>query len=209
LPFWLGFREGGKVAQVLLIYAHPRPRSFNAAIASTVITALEDAGIEVQVHDLYRDGFYPVLAFEPEPDELTERYRDELLAARGYVIVHPNWYGQPPAILKGYIDKVFREDVTFRFAADDDGSGVPEGLLTGEAALVLNTSDTHPERESAVFGDPLDGIWRDCVFGFSGVPAVHRCSFQPVAGSSDRQRRQWLEEAGGLATALFSPGTHP
>ena len=192
------------MSHVLLIYAHPRPASFNAAIAATVRETLEAAGERVVVHDLYRDGFYPVLAFESEPDELTERYRQELVAARGYVVVHPNWYGQPPAILKGYLDKVFHHGVTFRFAADDDGSGVPQGLLSGEAALVLNTSDTQPEREETVFGDPLDGIWRDCVFAFSGVADVHRRTFRPVAGSSDERRRLWLAEAGEVATALFA-----
>jgi len=194
------------VADILLIYAHPRPQSFNAAIARSVAAALEEAGVHVRIHDLYRDGFYPVLAFDPEPDELTERYQQELLAARGYVVVHPNWYGQPPAILKGYLDKVFREEVTFRFPSGDDGSGIPEGLLTGEAALVLNTSDTPSERERAVYGDPLDGIWRDCVFTFSGVETVHRRTFRPVAGSTMDQRQLWLAEAGELALRLFAPG---
>ena len=134
------------MADLLLIYAHPRARSFNAAIARTVLDALE----------------------------------------------------------KGYLDKVFRELVTYRFPPGDDGSGVPEGLLSGRAALVLNTSDTPPDREHAVFGDPLDGIWRDCVFGFSGVTDVHRHTFRPVAGSSDGQRRRWLEEAGALARDLLT-----
>lgn len=192
------------MADLLLIYAHPRPKSFNAAIARTVRDALETEGARVAVHDLYRDGFYPVLACEPEADGLTERYQQELRAASAYVVVHPNWYGQPPAILKGYLDKVFRELVTYQFPAGDDGSGVPEGLLSGRAALVLNTSDTPPDREHAVFGDPLDGIWRDCVFGFSGVTDVHRHTFRPVAGSTDRQRRGWLEEAGALARDLLA-----
>lgn len=196
------------MTDLVLIYAHPRPKSFNAAIASTVIESLEGAGLQVAVHDLYRDGFYPVLAFEPEPDELTERYQQELRAARGYIVVHPNWYGQPPAMLKGYLDKVFREEVTYRFAPSDDGSGVPEGLLRGQTALVLNTADTPPEREQTVFGDPLDGIWRDCVFAFSGVRDVHRRTFRPVAGSTPVQRRQWLAEAGDLASSLFDPNPY-
>jgi putative NADPH-quinone reductase len=49
----------------------------------------------------------------------------EIARAEGIIIVHPNWWGQPPAIMKGWIDRVFRPGVAYRFTEDDKGDGVP------------------------------------------------------------------------------------
>jgi len=69
------------------------------------------------------------------------------------VIVHPTWWGQPPAILKGWIDRVIRPGVAYRFREGDAGEGIPDGLPAAKAALVFTTSDTPPEREMAVIGE--------------------------------------------------------
>jgi len=59
---------------------------------------------------------------------------------------------------------------------------------------VLNTSNTPEEREMEVFGDPLDRIWKDCVFDFCGINHVHRKIFRTIAGSTPEERRVWLSE---------------
>ena len=70
------------------------------------------------------------------------------------MIVHPNWWGQPPAILKGWVDRVFRPGIAYRFVEGDAGEGVPIGLLKASAAVVFNTSNTPDARERFAFGDP-------------------------------------------------------
>ena len=102
--------------------------------------------------------------------------------------MHPNWWGQPPAILKGWIDRVLRQGVAYEFPEGCDESGVPGGLLKARSAVVFNTSNTPPEREKAVFGDPLELLWRNCVFQFCGVDTVVRRMFCTVAGSTAQQR---------------------
>jgi putative NADPH-quinone reductase len=82
---------------------------------------------------------------------------------------------------------------------------VPEGLLQCREALVLNTSNTAAQREQAVFGDPLERIWCDCILKFCGISRVRRRMFETVVTSAPEQRRAWLQEAAGLAAEIF-PG---
>lgn len=76
-------------------------------------------------------------------------------------------------------------------------------VCCGRRALVLNTSDTYPEREEQVFGDPLGRIWRDCVFGLCGVTDVRRRTFGVVVTSSPEERARWLDEVEQLTRDVF------
>jgi len=69
---------------------------------------------------------------------------------------------------------------------------------------VLNTSNTAMQRELAVFGDPLETLWRNCIFGLCGVDEVHRRMFETIVTSSPEQRRAWLDEVRELVTAVFA-----
>ncbi|OPY37053.1 MAG: hypothetical protein A4E35_01516 [Methanoregula sp. PtaU1.Bin051] len=138
-------------------------------------------------------------------DPVISRHCAEIAGADGIVIVHPDWWGQPPALLKGWIDRVLRPGVAYRFCEGDLGEGVPPGLLKAKAALVFNTSNTPPEREQEVFGDPLERLWRDCIFSFCGVPVVHRRMFGVIVTRTDEERTAWLDEVSGLVKRTFSP----
>jgi len=183
----------------LVILGHPRPGSFNHAIAATVVETLHANGYDVVFHDLCAEGFEPLLPSGELPedgavDPVVRQQCAELVAADVFVVVHPNWWGQPPAIVKGLIDRVIRPGVAYRFREGDSGGGVPEGLLHTEIALVFNTSNTARERELHVFGDPLERLWRDCILEFCGVKRVHRRMFETIVTSTPAQRRGWLDE---------------
>ncbi len=193
---------------ILLIVAHPNPDSFNHAIARVVKETLVINGYPVIFHDLYQEDFSPVITYseinQKTPSDLAiESYCSELTTSSGIIIVHPNWWGQPPAILKGWVDRVFRAGVAYRFLEGDPGEGVPLGLLQAEKALVLNTSDTPQERELAVFGDPLETLWKNCIFGFCGVRHFYRKTFGVIVSSTNEQRRIWLEEVRNLINIHF------
>jgi len=197
------------MALISVILAHPRHGSFNHAIAATVVQTLETQGHDICFHDLYQENFDPILlAPELEREAFLhadlEQHCREIAQAKGIVIVHPNWWGQPPAILKGWVDRVLRPDMAYRFAEGDSGAGVPQGLLSAKAALVFNTSNTPSEREMAVFGDPLETLWKNCIFGLCGVPLVQRKNFAVVVTSTAAQRQAWLEEVKEM-TGLFCP----
>jgi putative NADPH-quinone reductase len=196
---------------ILLVLGHPDPGSFNHAVAAAARAALEEGGHDVVFHDLCAEDFDPLLpaaeidtaAVLPEP---VRRHCEELRSADGIVIVHPNWWGQPPAILKGWVDRVVRPGVAYRFEEGDGGEGVPVGLLKAKAAVVFNTSNTVEDRERAVFGDPLEALWRNCIFGLCGVRDFHRKTFRVVVTSTLDERRAWLEETKTICRRVFREG---
>jgi putative NADPH-quinone reductase len=183
--------------QISVILAHPNPASFNSAIAQTTVEAMKANGHTVFFHDLYQEKFDPLLNREEIAEDaalldVISQHCQEIAVADGIVIVHPNWWGQPPAILKGWIDRVIRPGVAYEFREGDSGEGIPNGLLKARAILVFNTSNTETEREKNVFGDPLETIWKNCVFGLCGVTNFHRRMFNIIVTSTEAQRKGWL-----------------
>jgi putative NADPH-quinone reductase len=195
---------------ISVILAHPNKESFNHAIADSVITTLRENGHQALFHDLYAERFDPVLSAAEIPKDAPleaaiQRQCDELAAAGGIIIIHPNWWGQPPAILKGWIDRVIRPGVAYEFMEGDAGQGVPKGLLKAKAALVFNTSNTQAEREIEVFGDPLEMIWKNCIFDLCGVRNVYRKTFGVIVTSTPQRRDEWLQEVREAVNNYF-PG---
>ncbi len=185
--------------KISLILAHPKVGSFNHAIAEIALNTLESLGHRVDFHDLYRERFDPILPYEEIPkgayvDGIIQKHCDEVASADGIIIVHPNWWGMPPAILKGWVDRVLRPGVAYEFLEVDSGEGVPLGLLKARTAIVFNTSNTLPGRELQVFGDPLETLWGNCIFGLCGVKNFHRTTYSVVVTSSQTQRKTWLED---------------
>jgi putative NADPH-quinone reductase len=196
--------------KVAVILAHPDRKSFNHAIARTAAKQLERNGHALFFHDLYAENFNPLLPYEELrkdaflPETVGIHCR-ELGEAEGIIIVHPNWWGQPPALLKGWIDRVVRPGVAYEFLEGDSGEGIPNGLLQAKAAVVFNTSNTPPERERSVFGDPLEAIWRNCVFGLCGVTTFYRRTFSVIVTSAEDQRTRWLGEVAAVIDEYFPP----
>ena len=194
---------------ISVILAHPDNQSFNHAIARTAVTQLQKNGHRVIFHDLYAEQFDPLL---PSPEIPTEtllppdvvKHCDEISSADGIIVVHPNWWGQPPAILKGWVDRVMRPEVAYKFLDGDQGEGIPVGLLKAQAAIVFNTSNTQPERERDVFGDPLQLLWKNCIFDLCGVSTFYRKMFTVVVTSTYEQRQGWLRKVEDVVGRYFS-----
>lgn len=189
--------------KVLVILGHQRPGSFCHAITEAAVEQLQADGHETIVHDLYQEGFDPILpdaeiGREVRLDPTVQGHCDELMAVDGYVVVHPNWWATPPAILKGWIDRVVRQGLAYSF----NESGVV-GHLAGKTAVVFTTSNTPRDVELAVYGDPLENFWKTCVFGMCGVEDFTRRNYEPIILSTPEQRSGWLEETKKIVRARF------
>lgn len=185
--------------QISIILAHPDPGSFNHAIAQTAAEAIRANGHTVFLHDLYKEKFDPLLNIEEIAKDTMlpssiKQHCAEIAIADGIVIVHPNWWGQPPAILKGWVDRVIRPGIAYEFLEGHPGEGIPKGLLKARTVLVFNTSNTEAQRETNVFGDPLATIWKNCIFGLCGVTNFYRRMFNVIVTSSESQRKSWLND---------------
>lgn len=222
-------RSETKRPKVLVVLAHPDPHSLNGAVAEAVVTAAQRAGGEPVLHDLYRDGFDPRLAASEIAlaraadatretddggmtsrvrfaDELAARYAGDLVDADVVVIVHPVWFFHVPAVLKGWVDRVVREDVAFELGA----GGEVRGMLRARSALIVTTANTGSATEAALSGAPLDTFWRTVVFGPAGVAYVERLALAPVRTSEPAARASWLAEAASAAARhVREAGRHP
>lgn len=193
---------------ISVILAHPDKQSFNHAIARTAVTRLNQSGHRIFFHDLYAEHFDPLLLNEEIPTDAflppdIAQHCQEISSADGIVIVHPNWWGQPPAILKGWVDRVIRPEVAYRFLEGDKGEGIPVGLLKAQAAIVFNTANTPPDREQNVFGDPLQLLWKNCIFDLCGVPTFYRKMFTVIVTSTPEQRQNWLRNVEEVTDRFF------
>jgi len=107
--------------RVLVVYCHPKPDSFAAAMRDAVVDGLNQAGHEPQIVDLYAEDFDPRFgahehaAYENpnENGQGLERYTDQLRWADGLVFVFPTWWYDMPAMLKGWLDRVWVPGVAF------------------------------------------------------------------------------------------------
>lgn len=185
--------------KILVVLAHPEKGSFNHAIATQACETITANGHTLIFHDLYEEDFDPRLPGgeihrDGDLPDIIARHCNEAAAADGIIIVHPNWWGMPPALLTGWVDRVMRPGTAYEFVEGDSGEGVPVGLLKADKALIFNTSNTEADREQTVFGDPLERIWKDCIFDLCGVRDIYRRMFCVMVTSTLQERQDWLAE---------------
>lgn len=182
---------------VLVVCAHPNTSSFTHAMTAAIAMGLRAGQHKVNVKDLYAQNFDPVLT----ADDLAQLHegampkhirdeQDDLLWAEALVFVYPLWWFDRPAILKGWFDVVFTNQVAFSF--NDQGV---QGLLEHQKALVLIAAGG----TEAYFqdSDALPLIHRpvtDGTLGFCGIEDVSHHIYFNVPSITDTKRQAILAE---------------
>ena len=193
--------------RVLLVLAHPRGDSFNAAVAKALSDGLEEGGCRVDLADLYTEGFRPGLSAEDlatfeakdTPPDVAS-YQDRVRAAQGLAFVFPVWWFGQPAMLKGFFDRVFFENFAFRFTPN----GAVEGLLSHRKALVVNTAGAKEDFYKAFgFDGPLRKTLDEWTLKICGVREVEHVIFHDVVNTTDAVRHSYLEKARTLGRTFF------
>jgi NAD(P)H dehydrogenase (quinone) len=217
--------------KVLLVFAHPEPRSLNGALLDVAIKELEAQGHEVRVSDLYAERWKsevdrsdfptlsPVARLKPatasktafEADALTEDVKAEiakLLWADALILQFPLWWFSMPAILKGWIDRVYSYGFAYGVGEHSDkrwGDRYGEGTLAGKRAMLLVTTGGWEEHYSARgINGPIDDLLFPINHGILyypgydvlppfvvyGVDRLDETGFAPIAERlRDRMRR--------------------
>lgn len=188
-----------------VILAHPQRGSLNHALAAAAVRGLEAAGYDVTAHDLYAEGFDPLLRPEEVEtttfsDPLAARHASEVLEVARIVVVHPTWFFHVPAMAKGWVDRVIREGIAF-----DVVEGGVAGHLRASSALIVTTANASRTVKVEALNDPLTTFWRECVFAPAGVGIVERIAIGPVRGSTQQARQAWLAQVERAAGARRPP----
>ena len=144
--------------RILLIYCHPVETSFNAALHQQVLQSLRSAGHEVDDCDLYAEGFNPVLSRAerlgyhdiPANQAPVQSHVDRLMRAQALVFVFPTWCFGMPAMLKGYLDRVFLPVVSFDIS--DPANVKPS--LTHIKRIAAVVTYGRPRYAAIYMGDP-------------------------------------------------------
>ena len=183
--------------KVLVVIGHQREGSFCHAIAEAARAELQAAGHDVIYHDLYAEHFDPILPDEEIPKgavpaPLIEQHNVEVRAADGYIVVHPNWWAMPPAILKGWIDRVFRQGVTYEFG--------PNGVV-GHLRGRRRSSSRRRTRRATSSWNGSAIRWRTCGRTVCSVSAAWRKKGFTAATSSRSSSARPSSAASGWPTS--------
>ena len=189
--------------RILYLYCHPLEDSFHAAIRDAGVTALKSAGHEVDLCDLYAEGFQPVLTAEMRRDyhdtslnrKGIEGYVERLHAAEGMVVQFPTWAFGFPAMLKGFFDRILLPGFAFKYRPY---SSLWDKLLAGRTAQILVTMDTPGWYYRWVWHRPGHAQMRHTILGFCGIQLERISEFAPVHGASEARRAAWLQQARAL-----------
>ena len=187
--------------KVLVVYAHPYGESFNHAVLEKCIEGLRTKGHDLDVLDLYAEGFNPLLTAADlaslqggtVPADI-QAQQARVAWAEGLVFVFPIWWASMPAVLKGWIDRVF--SLGFAYTFGDQG---PQGLLRHQKALLITTCGA-----DQIFFDQ-SGVQKAIqmtidlgIFAFTGIPKVQHEFFYNVVQTDPATREQYLAKAFSL-----------
>lgn len=186
-------------ARIAVLLGHPDVQSYCGSIARSYADGARSAGAEV------REVYLADLAFDPvlwhgykeiqalEPDLVAAQ--DTILWADVLVFAYPTWWGTPPALLKGFIDRVFLPGFAFKYR---ENSPFWDRLLAGRSARLLVTMDTPRWYYRLIVRQPGHQMMRRATLGFSGIKPVRTTVFSPIRKSTDAARDRWLVRAAAL-----------
>lgn len=185
----------------MIILAHPDTKSLNTTIAETIKNCLIKTGNEVILHDLYAEKFNPLLSIEEIKrkfsfDESIQKYSIELSEIDHIIFIHPDWWGQMPAILKGWIDRVFRQGTAFEYEGPDFEEKEKVALLTGKTATVILTTDRDPEIMA------IEQIWKKDILAYCGV---ENASVFIHFSARTSKKKKWIKFTENIISQLCIP----
>lgn len=187
------------MTRAMVLFAHPCPESFSAALHGTVVDTLTKRGWDVDDCDLNAEGFNPVLSeaerrgyHEVETNTApVQDYVDRLRAADALVMVFPVWNFYYPAILKGFLDRVFLPGVSFRL---EDGKVLPNLTHINKLAAVTTYGGTRTRAFMA--GDPPRKSFKRAVWHVTRPDVLKYLALYDMNRASDETRAAFLSKVG-------------
>lgn len=186
----------------VIIYAHPNPQSLNSLFKNTLVEHLQQNGNEVVIRDLYQLNFDPVLSLEDMAGQRKGHVADDVKQEQQHItwadsitFIHPIWWTGLPAIMKGYIDRVFSYGFAYRY-----DQGIQKGLLSGKKAVIINThGKSHAEYESMGMDSALSLTSDKGIYSYCGFEIKQHFFFD----KADRPGPERIEDWTNQITSIF------
>jgi NAD(P)H dehydrogenase (quinone) len=191
------------VEKTLIINGHPDKESFCFALAESYKKGADLSGANcklIHLADLNFDlnlskGYRQITELELDLLKMQQAISD----ANHLVFVYPTWWGTYPALLKGFLDRVFLPGFAFKNRKD---SPFWDKLLKGKTAMLIVTMDTPKWYNFLVYKNAGHNSMKKAVLEFCGIKPVKVISFAPIKSSDGKKRKQWLEEVEALGKQL-------
>lgn len=181
--------------KILIINGHPDKESFNYAISEAYKTGGVKSGSEIKEIKIRELTFNPNLQFgyrkrtELEPDLLNAQ---ELIKWADHLVwVYPVWWGSVPAVMKGFIDRVFIPGFAFK---KREGSVWWDKYLTGKTARLICTLDQPAWYYKWVYRSPSHNAMKKSTMQFVGIKKVKITTIGPIRLSKEEYRKKWLHK---------------
>jgi putative NADPH-quinone reductase len=189
--------------KILLLNGHPDKESLCTQFAVSYVEGASAAGADcklIHLTDLQFDlnlqhGYRK--RTELEPDLLAAR--QDILEAEHLVFVYPTWWGTYPALLKGFIDRVFLPRYAFQYR---ENSLLWDKLLSGRSARLIVTMDTPKWYYALMYRNPGHNSMKKGILEFCGIKPVHISTFSPVKTASEGRRKQWIAQVRKLGESM-------
>lgn len=185
----------------LIIYAHPNENSLNHNLLNTVIETLQSHNEEIIVRDLYKIGFDPVFSLEDMQGQFQGKLSDDVKTEQEHIswaeqitFIYPIWWTGLPAIMKGYIDRVFSYGFAYRY-----DQGIQKGLLKGKKTVIINThGKSHEEYEKTGMDKALTLTSDNGIFIYSGLEIIRHLFFDKADKASPENLEIWKDQIRNL-----------
>lgn len=193
----------------LIVFANPNPKSFTHAIVHALSETFKSEDREVAIRNLYKEKFDPVLDVVDNVSVLKNDYQVDVKKEHEYiqeaaliVFVYPIWWMGPPAIMKGYFDRVF----TNGFAYWADENGLARGL-TGKKAAVINTMGMKKEYyEKKGILSSMKKLMNFGLFEYTGLEVVDYKFYGGLTSMTENEKLKVLEDVKVFAHKLVQAG---
>ena len=184
---------------VLIINAHPVKKSFCSSLAFAYFKGADSYTenrtlvnlSDLEFDPILRNGYKTKQHLEPDLVIMQRLIKN----ANHIVFVFPVWWGTYPALLKGFIDRVFIPDFAFKYK---EKSPLPEKLLSGKSARLIITSDTPNWYSRFVYKRPAINSLKKCVFQFCGINPIKTTIISPIKKLNLQKRKFYLKKVENL-----------
>ena len=178
----------------LIVYAHPNSGSLNHFFKQTVLESLQESGEEIAVRDLNEINFNPVLSLEDMNGQRMGTVADDVKTEQDFItwadriiFIYPIWWTGMPAIMKGYIDRVFSYGFAYRY-----DQGIQKGLLTGKKTIIINSHGKSNAEYEAMGMDKALILTSDTgIFTYSGLEIQQHFYFDKADRASADNISDW------------------